>query len=406
MSSRNHSEEQHSAQLQLVLRTLSTSGAAWEQLYSTFLYNAFRHEFGFNLFSNVRPGPDYFIPPNLGRLELPPPKPRLPEPSNRCILCFDDVALESDTAVPCGITCHRNHVIHRQCLDSLIVNHCETVLHTPSTPSHIHCPACTACRNTQIMFLPFHKSEYVQVETYSDNQLRHACGGASQQALDLLAAVAQADRNLAALPEDEQITNGNTDCYLCPQCKFGPVAHQACADLRAHHAHGGVSNKCPKCGFLGSSISEWIEISAPRPSAIAHIFAFHEFGFPDHDLHHLGRLVELRNLLAHTRNPWAHVNYWAHERFFEREVPTHIPSPVSFEPLNDFGREVRDRSLEASYWDAALRRLTQTAMLAAAGSNPRGAVMDNVSEAAGAENAAADSDSTRQQKQLECCRVV
>ncbi len=91
MSSSNHSEEQHSAQLQLVLRTLSTSGAAWEQLYSAFLYNAFRHEFGFNLFTNIRPGPGYFIPPNIGL--APPLKPRLPAPSNRCILCFEDVAL-------------------------------------------------------------------------------------------------------------------------------------------------------------------------------------------------------------------------------------------------------------------------------------------------------------------------
>ena len=397
MSSRNHSEEQHSAQLQLVLRTLSTSGAAWEQLYSAFLYNAFRHEFGFNLFTNIRPGPGYFIPPNIGL--APPLKPRLPAPSNRCILCFEDVALQSDTAVPCGITCNRNHVIHRQCLDALIVNHCETVLHTPSTPSHIHCPACTASRNTQLMFLPFHKSEPVQVGTYSDHQLRHACGGASQQALDLLASVAEADQNLAALPEDEQITNGNTDCYLCPKCKFGPVAHQACADLRAHHAHGGVSNKCPKCGFLGSSISEWIQISAPRPSAIDHTFAFHEFGFPHLDLHHLGRLVELRNSLAHARNHWAA----AHELFFEREDPSYTPRLESFELLNDFGMEVRYPSLEASYWDAALRRLTQTAMLAAAEGNARGAVMDKVSEAAGD---AADCDSTRQQKQLEYHRVV
>jgi hypothetical protein len=249
------------------------------------------------------------------------------------------------------------------------------------------------------MFLPFHKSEPVQVETYSDHQLRHACGGASQQALDLLASVAEADQNLAALSEDEQITNGNTDCYLCPKCKFGPVAHQACADLRAHHAHGGVSNKCPKCGFLGSSISEWIQISAPRPSAIDHRFAFHEFGFPHLDVHHLGRLVALRNILAHGRNHWAHASHWEHERFFEREDHSYNPRLETIELLNDFGMEVRHPSLEASYWDEALRRLTQTAMLAAVGGN----AIENISEAAGD---AADCDSTRQQKQLEWRRVV
>ena len=178
--------------------------------------------------------------------------------SIKCILCLGEVDLKPDTKIPCGIACPCNHLIHRECLDSLILDHCETVLRTPSTSSHIHCPACEENCN---------RSKPVQIQSYTEEQLKHACGGASQKALDLLECVAKADRDLAALPEDEQITKGNTDCYLCPKCNFGPVAHKACEDLSSHHDHGGISNKCPKCGYFASTISEWIQISAPEKPA-------------------------------------------------------------------------------------------------------------------------------------------
>jgi hypothetical protein len=370
MSSCNHSEEEHSAQLQLVLSTLSTADAMpWEDLYWQFLDNARR----FNHLDAMLPAdawrPRVHVPVRLLEARLPAPS----KPSNRCILCFDDVAAESDTKIPCGIACPRSHVIHRQCLDSLIVNHCETVLHTPSTPSHIDCPACTSQRNHEVMLQPFHKSIPIQVLPYTEEQLKL---GACQKALDLLAAVAQADQTLAALPENEQITNGNTDCYLCPKCKFGPVAHAACHDLTSHHAHGGVSNKCPKCGFFGSSISQWIRISEPRQPTINPPAAAREFDFHDVGLRGLGGWVEVRN-------------HWAHYR--QNRMPRILPVPFErFDGGSTFEMNVGGRALPRhdewllapSYWDAVTLRLVRTAMQAAAVSNRGVAAIANCSHTA------------------------
>ena len=387
----NLSEEQHSAQLQLELRTLSTADAAWEELYWQFLDNARHRQFGFNLFGQLRAfvevpfvevpfvevpyvevaprGPWHWLrlPPSVWRPRLRLPEAHQPATSstcNRCILCFDDVATESESKISCGIACSRNHLIHRHCLDSLIVNHCETVLHTPSTPSHIDCPTCKAQHHP------------VQVQPYTEEQLKL---GASQQALDLLASVAQADQALASLPEDEQITNGNTDCYLCPKCKFGPVAHAACADLTSHHAQGGVSNKCPKCGFFGSSISEWIQISAPRQPTIDLLPVNQEFRF------HGG--LEFRNprqVPVVFRTPTAHL-----PRAPGRWMPDFLEA-FDLESLRTLEMNLREQSmsrydewlLAPSYWDAVTGRLMQTAMQAAAGSNQRVAAIANGSETA------------------------
>jgi hypothetical protein len=377
MSSCNHSEEEHSAQLQLVLHTLSTADAMpWEDLYWQLLDNARR----FNYLGSMLPADAWQPRQRRARLPVRLPAARLPapsNPSNRCILCFDDVAAEPDTKISCGITCPRSHLIHRQCLDSLIVNHCETVLHTPSTPSHIDCPACTARRNQEVMLRPFHNSVPIRVLPYTEEQLKL---GASQKALDLLTAVAQADQTLAALPENEQITNGNTDCYLCPECKFGPVAHAACANLTSHHAHGGVSNKCPKCGFLGSCISQWIRISEPRRPTINLPTANHDFDFHDVEMRGLGGWAE-------ARNHWAH---YGRERFRVR-MPRLVPVPFEpFDGSSNFEMNVGGRALPRldewllapSYWDAVTLGLVRTAMQAAAVSNGGVAAIANGSHTA------------------------
>jgi len=100
----------------------------------------------------------------------------------------------------------------------------------------------------------------------------------------MMGKVAAADQALAALSEDEQISKGNTDCYRCPKCQFGPVAHRACSNLATHHESGGINNKCPKCGFFGRDISEWIPTSSSskvRPVRVVppfhHVIQFGNF---------------------------------------------------------------------------------------------------------------------------------
>jgi hypothetical protein len=113
------------------------------------------------------------------------------------------------------------------------------------------------------------RSSTIVTPSFTDDQLKRACGGASERALQLLGSVADADEKLAALPEIKQITHGNTDCYLCPKCKFGPIAHLACDDLRAHHGCQGVSNMPQvRQGFLSRHISEWIRIAEQGASTL------------------------------------------------------------------------------------------------------------------------------------------
>jgi hypothetical protein len=181
----------------------------------------------------------------------------------RCIMCLDDFKSLEHQPCACSTACPNNHLICRGCLDRLIISHCRTVLRTPSTPSNINCPACKVGQGPFDFRFGFrgilqsgHKHE---IQPYTDDQLKRA---ASKDALKMLNAVAEADQKLAALPEHEQIVKGNTDCYKCPKCEFGPVAHRACSSLNTHHGMQGISNKCPKCDFLASDISEWVRVSA------------------------------------------------------------------------------------------------------------------------------------------------
>lgn len=368
----NHSEEELFAQLQLALVPASTSlptfnirDAYWEFLDRTLHFTmpvVFSYRNG-----TVRQ------PPLIPMIEHVPRVPsnshfKVREITNSlCVMCFDnmtsnDKTLDLETQSPraTAIACPRNHLICRGCLDHLIVDRCNTVLHTPSTPSQIDCPACLGARalsrfgfdrNGQIV------SSTSVVASYTQEQLKHACGGASETALELLESVAQADAKLAAMSESEQITNGNTDCYLCPKCKFGPVAHQACSDLISHHGSQGVSNKCPKCGFLGSSISEWIQIAEPRAPALTTQQHRHrhrhleDFG---------GVTITSMWPVEETWRPlWRpRVNGFQFLPQFETAttrrpaVDMHIEAPVQVD-------------LDPTYWDAPIRRLMQAALRAA-----------------------------------------
>jgi hypothetical protein len=378
----NHSEEELFAQLQLALVPASTSlptfnirDAYWEFLDRTLHFTmpvVFSYRSGHRNVT-VRQ------PPLIPMIEHVP---RIPSDSHfkvrentnsLCVMCFDDMAsndktldLETQSPRATAIACPRNHLICRCCLDHLIVERCNTVLHTPSTPSQIDCPACLGeramsrfgfDRNGQIV------SSTSVVASYTQEQLKHACGGASETALELLESVAQSDAKLSAMSESEQITNGNTDCYLCPKCKFGPVAHQACSDLMSHHGSQGVSNKCPKCGFLGSCISEWIQIAEPRAPALTTQRHRHRHdpayptarGFRLPHLEHRHIITSMWPVEERWRPPTNGFQFapeFELARWRRPAIDIHIEAPF----------QIR---LDPSYWDAPIRRLMLAALRAA-----------------------------------------
>jgi len=55
--------------------------------------------------------------------------------------------------------------------------------------------------------------------------------------------------------------DGTFGGFQCPDCKFGPIDHRDCNDLRAHHEQRSgaavISNACPMCGFFTPKLAEW-----------------------------------------------------------------------------------------------------------------------------------------------------
>jgi len=157
-------------------------------------------------------------------VQAPPPR------EMSCMICLDSGM--SNTGVVCSAG---GHFLHRACLDQQISMRCNDYLaHGPSKPSTIACP-----HNGYKCCL------------YTPEQLRRGGGGASAACIDLLNRVDAAEQALSKLPRADQLRAANKDAYMCPQCKFGPVAHYACPNVSYH------GNKCPKCGFHTDNISGW-----------------------------------------------------------------------------------------------------------------------------------------------------
>jgi hypothetical protein len=155
-----------------------------------------------------------------------PPKPR----QMQCMICLDNGMSNEGVVCPKG-----GHFLHRACLDHQITARCEDYLRSgPCKPSLIACP---------------HNGYKCCV--YTSEQLRLEAGGASAQCIALLDRVAAAEKALKKLPTAEQLRQANQDAYMCPQCKFGPVAHYACSNVSYQ------GNRCPKCNFHTDNISGW-----------------------------------------------------------------------------------------------------------------------------------------------------
>jgi hypothetical protein len=160
------------------------------------------------------------------------PRPREAQPPRQmnCMICQDN-GMSSE-----GVVCPKGgHFLHRACLDQLITSRCNDYLsHGSCKPSSVACP---------------HNSFKCCV--YTSHQLRGEAGGASASCIALLDRVQAAEEALSKLTSAQQLRLANQDAYMCPQCKFGPVAHYACPDVSF------PGNKCPQCSFHTSNISGW-----------------------------------------------------------------------------------------------------------------------------------------------------
>ena len=167
--------------------------------------------------------------------------------STDCRVCLNSCDQGCNETV---VHCRNGHPIHRQCLDRMIIDSCNAVLIDLSKPSAIRC-----CFHGCFERPPCEQNPRPQAAAFTEQQLSE---GASEDALGLLRRVADAERELATLVEEEQIRQSNKSTYMCPKCSFGPVAHAYCRHLDTHHKDPrGISNACPKCGFFAANIDQW-----------------------------------------------------------------------------------------------------------------------------------------------------
>jgi len=57
--------------------------------------------------------------------------------------------------------------------------------------------------------------------------------------------------------------DGTFGGFMCPDCKFGPIDHRDCNDLRTHHdqqvGNAVINNGCPVCGFFTPILRNWLQ---------------------------------------------------------------------------------------------------------------------------------------------------
>lgn len=72
---------------------------------------------------------------------------------------------------------------------------------------------------------------------------------------------AAAEAALEAIRVQFRLVDGTYAAYMCGRCKFGPVDHFACGDLKAHNGErrgrSQTRNGCPRCGWFADSIQKW-----------------------------------------------------------------------------------------------------------------------------------------------------
>ena len=184
-----------------------------------------------------------------------------------CNICFSN---EHDAGTM-GVSCDEDHFICQECFSAYV----QSESNTKDNPQNvvlnggrIYCPqkkastcASGAFANKLIAMVVSDElyEAYLQARDFVVG--KEAVAGALAKVKDATA--------LGAV-EQEQIRNlykkadGTYAAYQCLKCKFGPIDHMACSDLKSHHGEqkgdgSSINNGCPKCGWFASDISLWPE---------------------------------------------------------------------------------------------------------------------------------------------------
>jgi|ERR1712137_369612 len=181
----------------------------------------------------------------------------IPKIPGRCLLCFGDQ--------PSGIYCTNRHYICNEDCIHFVSTSVRTLddLNPYVTDGSLKCvnPQCDGIYNTP----EIGKVLTSNLRTQLLDGL-HALR-IKKDASALLNSLRGADfdeegtRNVyRRVAADGTITY---NAWMCPACRFGPVDHQFCTNLRSHHnqqvGNVRINNACPNCNFFTERLADWLQ---------------------------------------------------------------------------------------------------------------------------------------------------
>jgi len=209
-----------------------------------------------------------------------------------CMVCFESRVAVTGDGVTCGMRCEADEFCCAVCLPEIVKGSAERAP-TQLSPAereadryHVACPC--GCSN------PYDEDALLaslgRRFPHAPNLEERARNAADRlrTAQRLLDEVKQLQQNMGSMSKDELMllsvraqfrkADGQYSAYMCKRCGFGPVAHGACNDLRAHHHEARwrgfhrtrISNSCPQCGWFNKDIAQWpkwdgAKVGATRP---------------------------------------------------------------------------------------------------------------------------------------------
>ena len=159
--------------------------------------------------------------------------------NKRCECCFD-----TKTDVK---ECTDGHMICSSCLDSW----CKVLVEKKNkVPFNIECCAQGGCDG---------HIEW-SVASSVENGMKLLKEKHVQEFIPIIAdKLNDSDKDELMLKLPFMKSDGKSYAGMCPHCGYGPLLHDRCDDLRAHHGDRFIDNSCPNCGTLTDDASNLLE---------------------------------------------------------------------------------------------------------------------------------------------------
>jgi interleukin-1 receptor-associated kinase 4 len=186
-----------------------------------------------------------------------------------CILCYDDAGQSE------GVACAQEHFVCNGCFGNYVKTEAEQAQEHPDLLRQRNGKVCCPDGRHQPAYTEQQIARHVGDEVYAlHDQARQQVvrqeefeAAQAQMQVEVRRMADQirrsGDANVGPSPEvlARQLQQQMPNARMCGQCSFGPVDHQACGDLAAHHGerrgNGRISNACARCGWFSREVRDW-----------------------------------------------------------------------------------------------------------------------------------------------------